>query len=218
MATREWSDDDFRCAFSAARSWRDLALRLGLSGRSNTRLRGHAVRLGLDITPLDQQVRSRPFSRAARVNDDELSEIVRASLSTSEVARRAGYSAAGGSHAAISRRIKALGLDTSHFDPRANAAPPALRLDAAVILVFDDHLPRRRRASVLRRAMLEMGVVYVCSLCGIEPFWNGQALRLEIDHVDGDWRNNRLVNLRILCPNCHTQTPTYGVSRASAVA
>ena len=40
--------------------------------------------------------------------------------------------------------------------------------------------------------------------------WRGKELRLEIDHIDGSRFNNTLENLRILCPNCHSQTETYG--------
>ena len=39
--------------------------------------------------------------------------------------------------------------------------------------------------------------------------WNGKELRLELDHIDGDSTNNTVDNLRLLCPNCHSQTPTY---------
>lgn len=47
-----------------------------------------------------------------------------------------------------------------------------------------------------------------CSVCGITD-WNGESLVLEIDHTDGDAYNNRPENLRLICPNCHSQTPTY---------
>lgn len=49
-----------------------------------------------------------------------------------------------------------------------------------------------------------------CVLCGQGEIWNGKPLTLEVDHVDGNWKNDLPENLRTLCPNCHTQTNTYG--------
>jgi len=50
---------------------------------------------------------------------------------------------------------------------------------------------------------------YKCERCGISEY-NQEPLSLQIDHIDGDSTNDTLVNLRFLCPNCHSQTPTYG--------
>jgi hypothetical protein len=49
-----------------------------------------------------------------------------------------------------------------------------------------------------------------CVLCGQGEKHNGKRLKLQIDHIDGDRRHNTLDNLRTLCPNCHTQTETFG--------
>ena len=49
-----------------------------------------------------------------------------------------------------------------------------------------------------------------CSLCGVHNSWQGKELVLQIDHIDGDSDNNVPNNLRLLCPNCHSQTETYG--------
>lgn len=48
-----------------------------------------------------------------------------------------------------------------------------------------------------------------CVLCNQSPVWNGLPLLLQIDHIDGNRKNNELDNLRLLCPNCHTQTDTW---------
>ncbi|MBT7930179.1 HNH endonuclease [Candidatus Peregrinibacteria bacterium] len=47
-----------------------------------------------------------------------------------------------------------------------------------------------------------------CSSCELET-WQGKEIVLEIDHIDGNSDNNSLDNLRLLCPNCHSQTKTY---------
>jgi HNH endonuclease len=49
---------------------------------------------------------------------------------------------------------------------------------------------------------------YTCEVCGISEY-NGKSLVLECDHVDGNHKNNSPDNLRLICPNCHSQTSTY---------
>lgn len=53
-----------------------------------------------------------------------------------------------------------------------------------------------------------------CSVCGLEPEWNGQRLTLQIDHINGINTDHRIENLRFLCPNCHSQTPNYAGANA----
>jgi 5-methylcytosine-specific restriction endonuclease McrA len=57
--------------------------------------------------------------------------------------------------------------------------------------------------------MLKEGLIEnVCSICGITE-WNNNPINMELDHIDGNRSNHKLENLRMLCPNCHSQTETY---------
>lgn len=63
---------------------------------------------------------------------------------------------------------------------------------------------------MIKRKMLSEGLIEdKCSECGLEPMWNGKKLVLQLDHIDGNRTNNSRNNLRLLCPNCHTQTHTF---------
>jgi len=49
-----------------------------------------------------------------------------------------------------------------------------------------------------------------CAICSIDQEWNNMPLKFHLDHIDGDRTINNISNLRMVCPNCHSQTPTYG--------
>lgn len=64
-------------------------------------------------------------------------------------------------------------------------------------------------APTIKRYLVERFGEY-CVECGQLPVWNNKPLTLQLDHKDGNSDNNEINNLRLLCPNCHTQTDTYG--------
>lgn len=62
----------------------------------------------------------------------------------------------------------------------------------------------------LRKIMVkDMGIKHECSLCGISN-WIGIEITLHVDHISGDCYDDSPENLRFLCPNCHSQTETFG--------
>ena len=104
------------------------------------------------------------------------------------------------------------GLDTSHFLGKSWSSGKQLakKILCSEILVNPSRFGRKEHCRLLRRAMLEVGIPYVCGVCGLVPRWNEIDLILEIHHKDGDNMNNIRENVQFICPNCHSQTSNYG--------
>ncbi|MFE9854721.1 HNH endonuclease [Streptomyces sp. NPDC005780] len=141
-----------------------------------------------------------------RHTEEKLRDLVARSTSVAEVVRRLGINPVGGNHAHISRRIRTLRIDTSHF-MRTPPHRPKGALGNRLVLgsSADGRIPGER----LRRELTRHGVEDACAECGNKGEWQNQPLRLEVDHINGNWWDNRPENLRILCPNCHAATDTY---------
>lgn len=117
--------------------------------------------------------------------------------------------ASGGTHHHLSKLIKKFEIDTSHF-----IACPGVIFGKNRKKTYDEVLVLRKNgtrklALQLRRALIESGREYICECCSTGPIWNGKELRLQVDHKNGNYLDDRSENLRFICPNCHTQTPNY---------
>ncbi|MFF2331395.1 MULTISPECIES: HNH endonuclease [unclassified Streptomyces] len=140
-----------------------------------------------------------------RYTEEALREAVAHSSSVTEVLRRLGISPVGGSHTHISRRIASLGIDVSHFAVR-RGNPGGSRNKP---LMLGSPRDGRTDGARLRRELLRIGIPERCTECGTGTVWNDKPLRLEVDHRNGNWWDNRAENLQFLCPNCHSATDTY---------
>jgi len=149
-------------------------------------------------------------SHQQRYSDEDLANAVAESTSFAQVLRKLGIALAGGSQAYVATRIRASGLDASPFLGQAHQrGRPARRLPPEQILRVLPPGSYRMSVKRLRRALIEMGVPELCEQCNRGPDWEGKPLRLIVDHRNGEWLDNRLENLRFLCPNCHAQTATW---------
>jgi hypothetical protein len=157
------------------------------------------------------------------VADGLLAEHVRTSRSVAQVLSKLNLPVDGRPHRTLTRRIKALGFDTSHFTgpgwtrgmtAESNATLEQARQKRMIPddVVFSENSPAFVSAKNLTKRLIALGREYACAWCGISE-WRGVPLVLHNDHINGINNDNRLPNLRFLCPNCHSQTPTYGNRR-----
>ncbi|MEV0806615.1 hypothetical protein [Micromonospora sp. NPDC050200] len=146
-----------------------------------------------------------------RYTPEALAQAAAAAQSIAGVMRLLGVRLSGGSHAHISRQLKRFGIDTSHFTGSAHnrGRRGERRTTSSLLLVSLPQDARRTPGTRLKWALRDIGVPEECEECAIGPMWRGRPLILHVDHVNGDFLDNRPPNLRLLCPNCHSQTATY---------
>lgn len=142
--------------------------------------------------------------------DEELIAAVRESYSYRAVLMKLGLVPAGGNYEQIKRRISELQIQTTHFTGmgwnvgmvfRPNPAQPLTEL-----LVVDC----RYQTHSLKKRLFKEGIkIPRCELCGWAERSADGRIPIELDHINGDHYDNRLENLRILCPNCHSLQATH---------
>ena len=143
-----------------------------------------------------------------------LNELCKSSYSYAEVLRKAGRKQGGGSQATLRKKIEEFGIDISHFtgqrwqdSPNQQDNHPSKEL-YTLEQVFVQNSPVTQkvlRGYIERHKLLE----YKCQTCGCDGHWQNGIIALEIDHINGENTDNRIENLRDLCPNCHALTETY---------
>ena len=149
------------------------------------------------------------MSSKPKYTEEQFIEAVKTSSSVRQVLSKLGLKEAGGNYSIAKNRIKMLDLDTSHFTGKGWSRGKDLgpRKSVSDLLVSDAKYPYQSHKLKLR--LIKEGLkTHKCEECGITE-WRGHPTPIELDHINGDNRDNRLENLRLLCPNCHAQTDNY---------
>jgi hypothetical protein len=120
-----------------------------------------------------------------------------------------GLSIRGNNNLTLKNRIKIENIDDSHIRNKKIG----LNLKSFIAKPIEDYLSNKIPAynKDIKPRLLKLGLLEnKCDECGLGPEWNGKPLTIQLDHIDGNHKNFNLINLRMLCPNCHTQTKTFG--------
>ncbi len=141
--------------------------------------------------------------------DDDLKLAVKNSLSTRTALKELGLKPAGGNYKNIKKHIERLGLDVSHHTGqgylRGKTHSYSKPIPLKEVLVSTSYYS----TSMLKTRLIKEGLLKnKCATCNINS-WLKKELVLHLDHINGVNIDNRLNNLRLLCPNCHSQTDTY---------
>ncbi len=145
-----------------------------------------------------------------KISKEELQKLLDSSPSIGNVLSAVGLDPNSGNHRTLHNRIQVEGLSLETLAKNRTSVRKNARYQKATPL--SELLRPASKASsckVKKRLLKENLLENKCSMCGIGPEWNERVLVLQLDHINGDSTDNRIENLRIVCPNCHTQTDTY---------
>ena len=146
-----------------------------------------------------------------RYTDQEIITAAGFSFSIAQVLKSLGLSPTGANYKGMYANFSRLGLDTTHFTGQGylkgkqHSWTPSRPLHEVLV-----QNSTYKTTSALKKRLIREGLLLNrCSEYGSPPLWQGQPLVLILDHINGERSDNRLTNLRLLCPNCNSQQPTF---------
>lgn len=158
-------------------------------------------------------LKTRGWGIVGRLSKQELNDAVSRVTTYAECLRQFSLPASGGSFQILKRRVRELGISTAHFKQKRGTFSGLSTEKFVALLTENSKLTQNR----LRKYILRFGLLpHICGECGQHPLWNRKLLVLQLDHKNGVKSDCRIENLRWLCPNCHTQTETFGRRNGAA--
>jgi len=142
--------------------------------------------------------------------NEQLIDAAKTSISIREVLKKLILKPTGGNYKQLHSYFKELKIDTSHFLGgaylRGKSHDWGVKIPIEYILIENSLY---KDTNKLRKRLIKEGILgAVCGVCQLDT-WLGRPISLELDHINGINTDNRITNLRIICPNCHAQTSNY---------
>jgi predicted transcriptional regulator len=187
----------------------------GLSGYAIARRMGKAtntIQYWLKKHGLKTKYQKKQRSPIRDIGVNELKKLMESSMYVAEVLRHFGLENKGNNYLTLKSHLKEEGL-LHLYDELVQRGLKKRREGCEWKLAPLDKIfiknSSSTNATVKRRAVSAGLLKEECAICELGTKWKGKSLVLTLDHINGDNRDNRLSNIRLLCPNCHSQTPTF---------
>ena len=201
MPAKKWTTEQLREAVRTSFNFNEVLRKLNLKicNTTTSRVKNCAEAEEMDISHF----------RRASYSNEQLADAIRDSASWAAVMRQIGITTQGNNIPSLKRAATRLGIDFSHiiykpYVPLSNNNFKPIPVEEYLIE------GKTSRSSALKKKIVEAKLFPdVCAICGQLPHHFGKPLVLQLDHINSIHNDNRLENLRIVCPNCHTQTEHF---------
>lgn len=145
-----------------------------------------------------------------KMTEEKLRKAVAESISIAETLKKLNMSITTGNYRSFHRAVKKYDLNIEHFLGQAHLSGKNNNIKTTIPLenILVENSTHPGGASLKKRLTRNKLLIYKCYNCGISE-WDDKPLSLQLDHINGIHNDHRIENLRLLCPNCHSQTGTF---------